>query len=97
MRRMLCTCALALGLVGNGVAAPVAGHGDQDFLAARAAFERGERTRLDALALKLADHILRPYLEFWQLKHRLETVSDAQIGAFLARWPKRPLLNIIKY
>ncbi len=61
-------------------AAPVFGQGDKDFLAARAAFERGDRARLDGLAPKLADHVLAPYVEFWQRKLKLDSATDAEIS-----------------
>ena len=66
MYRTFRACALALCLAGSALAAPAASQSDKDFLAARAAFERGDRGRLDALAPKLADHVLAPYVEFWQ-------------------------------
>ena len=52
---------------------PAFGQSDADFLAARAAFERGDRVRLDALAPKLSNHILASYVEFWQKKLNLES------------------------
>jgi len=96
MHRIFRACALALCLAGNSLAAPVATQGDKDFLAARAAFERGDRGRLDALAPKLAEHVLVPYVELWQRMLQLETATDEQIGAFLARWPKTPLADRLR-
>ena len=52
--------------------------GDKDFLDARTAFERGDRIRLDALAPKLSDHVLAPYVEFWQKKLKLDSATDAR-------------------
>jgi len=89
-------CALALCLIGCGAAAPAAAQSDKDFLAARTAFERGDGLRLDGLAPKLADHVLVAYVEFWQKKLRLESATDAEIGAFFARWPKTPLADRLR-
>jgi hypothetical protein len=40
---------------------------DADF-AAKAAFDRGDRARLEAPRPKLAGHLLEPYIEYWWLK-----------------------------
>jgi len=55
-------CALAL------VAGPVAAQSDATVLAAKQAFDRGDRARLDALAPGAAGHPLAPYVTYWQLK-----------------------------
>lgn len=89
-------CALAVFLLGSGLAAPAAAQSDDDFQAARAAFERGDRGRLDALAPKLADHVLLSYVEFWQRMLRLDTATEAEIGAFLVRWPESPLADRLR-
>jgi len=96
MRRTLRVFSLALFLLGCCVAVPAAAQSDKDFLAARTAFERGDRSRLDALAPKLADHVLAPYVEFWQRKLRLDSPTDAEIGAYLSRWPKTPLADRLR-
>jgi len=87
---------LAICLLGCCAAAPAAAQSDKDFLAARAAFDHGDRFRLDALAGKLADHVLAPYVEFWQRKLRLDSATDAEIGGYLARWPKTPLADRLR-
>jgi len=56
---------------------------DEDFLAAREAFQKREFERLDALAPALADHSLGPYVRYWQLTSRLEQRSEAEVRAFL--------------
>ncbi len=83
-------------LFGSALAAAAAVQSDNDFLAARAAFERGDRGRLDALAPKLADHILFSYVEFWQRMLQLETATEAEIGAFFVRWPQSPLADRLR-
>jgi soluble lytic murein transglycosylase len=88
--------ALALAVIAFGATAAVFAQSDKDFLDARAAFEKGDRIRLDALAPKLADHVLAPYVEYWQRKLRLDTATDAEIDAFLARWPRTPLADRLR-
>ncbi len=78
------------------VAAPVSAQSDADFLAARASFDRGDRQRLDALAPKLSGHVLLPYVAYWQLKLRLDTATDDEVRAYLARWPKTPLADRLR-
>lgn len=69
---------------------------DADFVAARAAYERGDRTKLEALASRLADHPLVPYVEYWQLKLRLDTATDGEVRGYLARWPNTPLADRLR-
>jgi len=96
MHRMFRACALAFCLAGSALAAPAASQSDKDFLAARAAFERGDRGRLGALAPRLADHVLLSYVEYWQRMLQLETATEEEIGAFFVRWPKSPLADRLR-
>jgi len=86
----------ALALVLGGAAAPAFAQSDADFLAARTAFERGDRARLDALAPKLAGHILAPYVENWQLRLRIDAATDDEMRGFLARWPQTPIADRLR-
>ena len=85
--RLLALVAAAFAAVAMAAPEP----SDADFLAAKAAFERGDRGKLDILAPKLAGHILEPYVEYWQLRAKLDTASDDEVRAYLARWPGSPL------
>jgi len=69
---------------------------DADLLAARAAFDRGDRARLEALAPKLAGHVLEPYVDYWRLKLRLETAGDDEVRSYLARWPGTPVADRLR-
>jgi soluble lytic murein transglycosylase len=69
---------------------------DTDFLAAKAAADRGDRARLDALAPKLAGHVLESYVEYWQLKLGLDSARDDDVRAFLRRWPGSPLADRLR-
>lgn len=56
---------------------------DEDFLAAREAFQKREFERLAALVPALAGHPLEPYVRYWQLTSRLEQRSESEVRAFL--------------
>jgi len=58
---------------------------DADFLAARSAFERGDRARLKALAPSVAGHVLEPYVAYWERKLSLDTAGAEEIGRYLTR------------
>ena len=88
--------AFALFLLFCGAVAPASGFGDKDFVAARTAFERADRPRLDAIAPTLTGHILAPYVEFWQLRLRLDTAGDDEIRGYFTRWPKTPLADRLR-
>ena len=69
---------------------------DADFLAAKAAFERGDRARLAALAPKLAAHVLAPYVGYWQLKQGLDEASPEAVRTYLDRYPNTPLADRLR-
>ncbi len=69
---------------------------DADFLAAKAAFDKGDRVRLAALSSKVGGHVLAPYVEYWQLKLALEDASPAAIRAYLDRYPNTPLADRLR-
>jgi len=89
-------CALSSALIVLAAMPAAVAQSDKDFLEARTAFERGDRIRLDALAPKLADHVLAPYVEYWQRKLNLDNATDAEIYAYLARWSKTPLADRLR-
>jgi soluble lytic murein transglycosylase len=86
----------ALALLLAGIVPSAGAESDADFLAARAAFDRGDRVKLDALAGKLSAHLLQPYVAYWQLKLRLDSADDDEVRAFLARWPQTPLADRLR-
>jgi soluble lytic murein transglycosylase len=69
---------------------------DADFVAARAAYERGDAAKLDVLAGRLVDHPLAPYVAYWQLKLGLDTATDDEVRVYLARWPNTPLADRLR-
>ncbi len=62
----------------------VAGQGE-DFLAIREAFRTGDATRVSFYAKNLQNHVLAPYVEYYQLRLYLGTTDIDTIRAFLAR------------
>ncbi len=76
--------------------APVRADADGDFLAARTAFERGERFRLDQLAPRLTGHPLEAYVDFWRLKLGIDSASDEEVRGFLQRYPGSVLADRLK-
>ena len=93
--RTFFSMAAALALVA-GAARAAPEPSDDDFLAAKAAFERGQRSRLDTLGPKLAGHALESYVEFWRLSTRLETAGTGEVEEFLAKWPDSPLADRLR-
>jgi soluble lytic murein transglycosylase len=87
----LAVCLLALTLGG-----PVAAQTDADFLAAKAAFDRGDRGRLAAVAPKLATHVLAPYVTYWQLKLAIDETPPETVRAFVERHAGSPLADRLR-
>lgn len=69
---------------------------DHDFLAAKDAYEHGDKRHLDAVAPKLANHVLAPYVEYWQLRLGIDTADADAIRAFIARYPNTPLADRLR-
>ena len=73
------------------VACPASAQSDADFLAAKEAFERGDRARLDALASGLTSHVLAHYVTYWQIKLGIDDVDYDTVRRFLTQYPNTPL------
>ncbi len=70
------------------IAPPVcAATGDTEFLTLRDAVTRGEATRVDAIAPTLRDHLLYPWVEYWQLRARLGELPRNAVHQFFERYP----------
>src|SRR6476646_4177140 len=69
---------------------------DADFVAAKAAFDRGDLRQLDALAPALSGHVLARYVEYWQLKSRLDDAMPEAVASFVARYPDGPLADRLR-
>ena len=78
--RCLIVALLAVAVGVASASAPAqAQPSDADFLAARTAFERGQRDRLEALAPRLDGHLLQPYVDTWRLRLGLDTATDDEV------------------
>ena len=64
-----------------GLAGPVFAQSDADFLAAKAAYDKGDRAKLAALAPKLNGHVLPPYVEYWRLKLAIDDATLRRLCA----------------
>src|SRR5690349_16115055 len=82
---------IAAALLVLAVALPARAAADADFVAAKAAYERGDVRALDALAPALAGHPLERYVRYWQIKAHLDDVAPETVDDFLARYPDGPL------
>lgn len=69
---------------------------DADFLAAKAAYDKGDRARLGTLAPKLNGHVLAPYVGYWQLKLGMDDASPEAIRTFIDRHPNTPLADRLR-
>jgi soluble lytic murein transglycosylase len=89
--------AAAIAVAVGGIFAPSArAQSDADLLAAKAAYDKGDRATLDALAPKLSGHVLDAYVRYWQLRLRLDATDAETIRAFLARESGGPLADELR-
>jgi len=64
---------------------------DADIVAAKSAFDRSDRARLDAIAPRAKGHVLEPYVAYWRLKLGIDTAEPEAVRAFVARYASTPL------
>ena len=91
--------AIAMAAVAGALLGPIAvahAQSDADFVAAKAAFDRGDFRQLDALAPALSGHVLARYVEYWQLKSRLDAAAPEAVQSFVARYPDGPLSDRLR-
>lgn len=62
----------------------IAGNADDEFLAGRDAFRKGDATRLNIAAKRLEHHVLVPYLNYYQLLMHLKEANAAEVRSFIA-------------
>ncbi len=93
MKQLLCVFLLAPFLAiaarGDMSSTPpkqaIAASGDEKVMAAHDAFRNGEQVKLGRVAQTVGGHELAPWVEYWQLRLKLENGDTAGIGEFLAR------------
>jgi soluble lytic murein transglycosylase len=56
---------------------------DAAFLAAKEAYGNGDTETLDAQLALLDDHVLAPYVRYWQIRMRIEQTDAAEVRDFL--------------
>jgi soluble lytic murein transglycosylase len=84
------------------LAAPVPGFAakldpqDAALLAARDAFEASNRAKLGKLAATLEDHLLEPYVQYWQLFLKLPGAPAEEVRDFLSRYPGTALAEQLR-
>jgi soluble lytic murein transglycosylase len=83
--------AFAIALAGSAVA-----QSDADFLAAKAAYEKGDRARLAAVAPRLSGHVLAPYVAYWQMRLGMEDASPEAVRSYLDRHANTPLADRLR-
>ena len=75
---------------------PAFAQSDADFLAAKGAYDKGDRAKLASLAPKLNGHILQPYVEYWQLKLAIDDAAPQAVRDYLDRYPDTPLAEKLR-
>jgi soluble lytic murein transglycosylase len=94
--RGLCLAAFLLAGPVSPSFAQLAQVRDADFLLAKAAFEKGDRGKLAALAGSLRGHVLEPYVVYWGLKLALDDTPPPAVRDFLERYPETPLAEKLR-
>ena len=84
MRRLL-TMVLLMPLLASGAARPTLTVAEVQFAAARDAVRGGDRVHLAKIAEAMRGSPLGAWVEYWQLKQRLDDDSSAGVGDFLQR------------
>ncbi len=91
IRKHFCTIALAAFVAAApALAAAPKGNGtspDELIVSAQAAFRAGDALKLSRYAASLEGHVLLPYVEYWQLKLRLDEMPSPEVRAYLAKYP----------
>jgi soluble lytic murein transglycosylase len=69
---------------------------EEDFQAAREAYRVGDAARLDALAEKLKNTVLEPYVTAYQLRLRMFTRNPVGIKEFISRPDNTPVIDQLR-
>jgi soluble lytic murein transglycosylase len=87
-----------LGLVGILLATATAQGAalDEDFLAARDAYQANNPARFETHAQRLQGHLLEPYVAYWRLSLRLEEASPEEVRGFLSANRNGPLAERLR-
>lgn len=66
---------------------------EEDFLAAREAFRKGDAATLERIAVRLKDSPLEPYLTYYQLRMHWDEQDTGAIRRFLSRAEDTPIID----
>jgi soluble lytic murein transglycosylase len=88
--------AMALGLTLAASQIARADPTDADLTLARDAFRVGNAARLDSIAARLKGHLLEPYVEYWQIRLRLDDADPSRVRGFIARREGGPLADRLR-
>jgi soluble lytic murein transglycosylase len=69
---------------------------DADFALARDALRAGDAARLDKIAPLLKGHLLESYVEYWQLRLKLDDADPDRVRGFLVRHQGGPLADRLR-
>ena len=69
---------------------------DADFALARDAFHAGDAAKLDKFAPRLKGHLLESYVEYWQLRLKLDDADPDRVRSFLTRRAGGPLADRLR-
>jgi soluble lytic murein transglycosylase len=69
---------------------------DEDFVAAREAYQANNPARFETHARRLQGHLLEPYVAYWRLSLRLEEASPEDVRGFLAAHRDGPLADRLR-
>ena len=89
-------CKAAATLVAAFAFSAQAQPSDADFAAARDAFRAGDAARLDRIAPRLKGHLLEPYVEYWQIRLRIDDAASERVREFLERNADMPLADRLR-
>ncbi len=66
---------------------------DEDFLAAREAFRKGDSAQLERMILRLKNSPLEPYLSYYRLRMHWDEKDSSPIKQFLSRTDDTPVID----
>ena len=85
--RTLAALGLAVVLLSSQPPTALAQGDYQVVLDARESFRKKDKSQLAAAAAAARQHLLAPWVDYWELNNRLGTAQVDEVEAFYARWP----------
>ena len=96
--RAVCVTALALAAL-PGVPAAYADLTQFEqrrlYLQARSALRQGQTGNFERLSRELEDYVLRPYLDYYRIRARISSTSNADVINFLETYPELPATHLL--